>query len=205
MKKLITRAKKHLVGGVNSPVRSFNYVGGSPILIDRGKASRLYDLDGNSYIDYVLSFGALLLGHAHPRVIKDTKRVLRKGASFGATTKVEVELAGFIKKAIPAIKKIRFVNSGTEAVMGAVRLARGYTSREKIIKFANSYHGHADYLLAKSGSGLASLSMPISKGVPADFIKHTIISNYGDKENIDRIFKKHGQDIAAVIVEPAGG
>ncbi|MFC1479959.1 glutamate-1-semialdehyde 2,1-aminomutase [Candidatus Omnitrophota bacterium] len=205
MKDLLTSAKKHLVGGVNSPVRSFNYVGGNPVLMEKGKGSKVYDQGGNAYIDYVLSFGALMLGHAHPRVIKQTQRIVKKGMGFGTTTRVEVELAALIKKSTPGIEKIRFVNSGTEAVMSALRLARGYTSRDKIIKFANSYHGHADYLLVKSGSGLASLSIPVSKGVPADFIKHTIVLNYGDKKDIDRIFKKHGRDIAAVVVEPAGG
>ncbi len=205
MKKLLNKAKEHLVGGVNSPVRSFNYVGGDPILIKKGKGSKFYDLKGKEYIDYVLSFGALMLGHAHPEVVKDSQKALSRGLNFGVTTSVEIELAELIKTAVKGIEKIRFVNSGTEAVMGAVRLARGYTGREKIVKFENSYHGHADYLLAKSGSGLASLGIPFSKGVPKDFTKHTIISKYGDKEDIDRVFRRYKGKIAAVIVEPAGG
>lgn len=205
MKKLFRQAKKHLVGGVNSPVRAFNYVGGDPVIIERGKGSKVYDHSGRAYVDYVLSFGAIILGHAHQRVVRDTGEALKNGMAFGATTQNEIELAKRIKKAIPGIEKLRFVNSGTEAVMSAVRLARGYTSRDKIVKFKNSYHGHADYFLAKGGSGLATLGIPDSKGVPDDFTKHTIISSSGDKEDIDRVFRKHGRDIAAVVVEPAGG
>ena len=177
-KLLFNEAKKHLVAGVDSPVRSFSYVGGVPVLFEKGKGSKIYDYDGNEYIDYVLSFGALILGHAYPSVLKSLKKRADKGLCFGATSLDEIELAKFIKKAIPLIEKIRFVNSGTEAVMGALRLARGYTKRKKIIKFVNSYHGHADYLLAKGGSGLASLNISASEGVPADFVKHTIVIEY---------------------------
>jgi len=205
MKGLRIRANKYFVGGVNSPVRAFNYVGGESLIMDKGKGSKIYDQNGNVYIDYVLSFGAIMLGHAHPGVVRDTQKILKKGAGFGTTTHVEIELAALLRESISGLGKIRFVNSGTEALMSAVRLARGYTSRDKIIKFADSYHGHADCFLAKSGSGLATLNIPISKGVPADFIKHTIVSKNGDKENIDRIFRKHGDEIAAVVIEPAGG
>jgi len=205
MSRLIDRAKRHFVGGVNSPVRSFDYVGGDPIIADRGRGARIYDRAGKGYIDYTLSFGALILGHAHPGVLRDTRRIIKKGLHFGTTTAIEVELAERIKKAVPGMERIRFVNSGTEAVMGAIRLARGYTARDKVVKFADSYHGHADYLLAKAGSGLASLNIPLSRGVPADFFKHTIISRYGDKNGIDRVFAKYGRGIAAVVVEPAGG
>jgi glutamate-1-semialdehyde 2,1-aminomutase len=203
--KLYSEAKKHLVGGVDSPVRSFNYVGGLPLLVKKGKGAKVYDYDGNSYIDYVLSFGALILGHAHPEVVKEAKIKIGDGFSFGATNKNEVELARTISKAIPFIERIRFVNSGTEAVMGALRLARGFTKRDKIIKFSNSFHGSADYLLVKSGSGLATLNIPASAGVPGDFIKHTLIAPYGDISAVEKLFRKHGSGIAGIIVEPVGG
>ena len=202
--KLFGQAKQYLVGGVSSPVRSFKYVGGQPILIDKGKGSKAYDYDGNEYIDYGLSWGALILGHAFPEVVNQVKKAAEKGLSFGTTNKAEIDLARIIHKAIPAIERVRFVNSGTEAVMGAVRVARGYTKRDKILKFRNSYHGHADYLLASAGSGLSTLSIPQSKGVPKDFVKHTIVIPYGDYERLDNVFKKYGSQIAAVLFEPAG-
>jgi glutamate-1-semialdehyde 2,1-aminomutase len=205
MKKTIKEAKELLVGGVNSPVRSFNYVGGDPLFVKKARGSKIYDDKGRGYIDYVLSFGANILGHAHTEVVKAAQNAIRDGVSYGVTTWHEVELAGIIRKAIRGIEKIRFVNSGTEAVMSAIRLARGYTSRDKIVKFKNSYHGHADYLLVKGGSGLATQGIPFSKGVPKEFIEHTLLAEYGSKENIDRILKKHGKKVAAIIVEPAGG
>lgn len=192
-KKLLNKANKCLVGGVDSPVRSFAYVGGGPVPIRNGKGSKVYDYDGKEYIDYVLSYGAIILGHADPAVIRDLKRTATLGFSFGATNNDEVELARMIKSAIPAIEKIRFTNSGTEAVMGAIRLARGFTKRDKVLKFEGSYHGHADYLLSSSA------------GVPKDFTKHTIIAQYGDSDAVERIFKKNIDEIAAVIVEPVGG
>jgi len=204
-KLLFNRAKKYLVGGVNSPVRSFNYVGLEPLIIKKAKGSKVYDYDKNSYLDYVLSFGAVILGHAYPEVIRSINKSTKNGLNFGATNLGEIELADLISKAIPSLEKIRFVNSGTEAVMGAIRLARGYTKRNKIIKLTNAYHGHADYLLVKGGSGLASFSMPNSAGVPEAYLSNTLISNYGDKSMIDNLFKRHGQDIAGVIVEPVGG
>ena len=202
---LFNRAKKYFVAGVNSPVRSFNYVGGNPILIKEAKGSGIYDYDGKRYIDYMLSYGAIILGHANPLVVKETQRVMKNGFGFGTTTLQEIELASIIQKAIPNIKKIRFVNSGTEAVMSVVRLARAYTARNKIVKFTNSYHGHADSFLVKAGSGLSSFGIALSKGIPNDVLKHTIIVDFGDQQSIDEIFKKFGAEIAAVIVEPVGG
>jgi len=197
--KLFTGAKKYLVGGVNSPVRSFNYVGTNPLLIKNGKGSRVFDYDGNSYIDYVMSWGALILGHTHSKVVKDLKTAITKGLGFGTTNKAEIELAEIISNAIPLVEKTRFVNSGTESVMSALRLARGYTGRDKIVKFENSYHGHADYLLANAGSGLATLNIPASAGVPKEYLQNTLISPYGDKKSLEKLFKEHGDNIAAVI------
>ena len=202
---LFKKAKQYLVGGVDSPVRSFKYVGGSPLLIKAGSGAKVFDYNHKEYLDYVLSWGAAILGHAHPEVVKAVKQEADSGLSFGTTNQVEIELARQIVQAIPFIKKIRFVNSGTEAVMGAVRLARAYTGRDKIIKFTNSYHGHADYLLAKAGSGLATLQIPASAGVPMDFIKHTLVVPFGDKEALVAVFKKYRNEIAAVLVEPVGG
>ena len=203
--RLFNEAKRHLVGGVDSPVRSFKYVGGDPVLIDRGSGSRIYDHDGNEYIDYVLSFGAVILGHNHRAVTSAVKRRANRGLAFGATHTAEIRLASAIRGAIPFMDKVRFVNSGTEAVMGAVRLARGYTGRDMIVKFEHSYHGHADYLLASGGSGLATLGIPSSSGVPEDFTKHTIIAPANNIEVLERIFKRSGRRIAAVLVEPVGG
>ncbi len=204
-KRLFEKANRYLVGGVDSPVRSFSYVGGDPILIKEGKGANVYDYDGKRYIDYVLSWGAIILGHAHPSVIKDLKHAVKAGLGFGTTNKIETELARAIHDAIGFVEKIRFVNSGTEAVMGAIRLARGYTDRDKILKFENSYHGHADYLLVKGGSGLATLGIPSSAGVPDDFVRNTIIAPQRDAECVENIFKKSGHGIAAVIIEPVGG
>ncbi len=192
---LFADAQKYLLGGVNSPVRAFNYAGCAPLIIKKGRGSKVYDYDGNKYIDYVLSWGSLILGHANPRVIKDIKKVIENGLGFGTTNEHEIELAEMILKAIPSIEKVRFVNSGTEAVMGAVRLARGYTKRDKILKFERSYHGHADYLLVKAGSGLATLGLPASAGVPRDSIKDTLIAGYGDKKAVENSFKKYGEKI----------
>jgi glutamate-1-semialdehyde 2,1-aminomutase len=204
-RKLFNLAKRCLVGGVDSPVRSFKYVGGRPVLIKSGRGVKVFDYNNKEYLDYVLSWGAAILGHAHPAVIKAVKEKLESGLSFGTTNQVEIELAQEIARAIPFVKKIRFVNSGTEAVMGAVRLARAYTGRDKILKFTHSYHGHADYLLAKAGSGLATLRIPASAGVPKDFIKHTLVAVFGDKGALEAVFKKYKNEIAAVLVEPVGG
>ncbi|MEW5758912.1 MAG: glutamate-1-semialdehyde 2,1-aminomutase [Candidatus Omnitrophota bacterium] len=203
--KLLKQARQYLVGGVNSPVRSFNYIGLEPILIEKGKGSKIYDYDGKEYIDYVLSWGPLILGHSHPKVINELKRAMALGLSFGMTNKHEIDLAKEIKKAISFIDKIRFVNSGTEAVMTAVRLSRAYTKRDKILKFENAYHGHTDYLLAKAGSGLATLNIPSSLGVPKDFTNHTIVAPFGNRDAFENIFRKYGNRIGAVLVEPVGG
>ncbi len=203
--RLIRDASRYLAGGVDSPVRSFRYVGRDPIVIRKGKGAHIYDYDGNKYIDYVISWGAAILGHAHPAVVKSIRAAIRQGAHFGATTVPEIELGRRIHKAIPLIEKIRFVNSGTEAVMGAVRLARGFTGRDLIVKFNNSYHGHADYLLAKAGSGLVTLGIPASLGVPRDYAKTVLIAPWGNENALERIFRKYGRQIAAVLVEPVGG
>ena len=202
---IFKEAEKYLAGGVDSPVRAFNYTGGEPLVIKRGRGSKIYDHDSNEYIDYVLSWGSLILGHADPKVVKSVRSVIGGGFGFGTTNIKEVELARLIRVAIPYMEKMRFVNSGTEAVMGAVRLARGYTGRDDIVKFENSYHGHADYLLAKSGSGLATLGIPSSAGVPRDFTRHTIVLPFDDIEAVEEAFKKRGHNIAAVIIEPIGG
>jgi glutamate-1-semialdehyde 2,1-aminomutase len=204
-KKLCAAAGRVLVGGVDSPVRSFGYAGTNPVLIKRGRGAKVYDYDGRGYIDYVLSWGSAILGHAHPSVVNDVRRTVGSGLSFGATNRKEIELAEVLSEAIPFIDKVRFTSSGTEAVMGAIRLARGYTKKDKMLKFENSYHGHADYLLAKGGSGLATLGIPSSAGVPRDFTRHTFIAPYGDTDHLTEIFKRHGSTIAAVIVEPVGG
>ncbi|MEW6101697.1 MAG: glutamate-1-semialdehyde 2,1-aminomutase [Candidatus Omnitrophota bacterium] len=202
---LFKKARKYLVGGVDSPVRAFGSVGGEPVLLKSGKGSQVVDYDGNKYIDYVLSWGALILGHAFSQVVAEVRKAASLGFSFGTTNKQEVELAGFIHDAIPVCEKIRFVNSGTEAVMGAIRLARGYTGRNKILKFEHSYHGHADYLLAKAGSGMATLGISASEGVPDSFVRNTLVVPWEDEQLLKAAFRKHGKDIAAVIFEPVGG
>lgn len=202
---LFKKAQQYLVGGASSPVRAFNYVGGDPMLIKSGHGSKVLDYDGNESIDYVLSWGSLILGHAFPEILRSIKKAAAYGLSFGTTNQYEVGLAALIHQAIPPVEKIRFVNSGTEAVMAAVRLARGYTGRDKILKFENSYHGHADYLLVKGGSGLATLQIATSAGVPDDFIKNTLVAPVGDRKSIEKIFQKYGHQIAAVLFEPVGG
>ncbi|MFH1752893.1 MAG: glutamate-1-semialdehyde 2,1-aminomutase [Candidatus Omnitrophota bacterium] len=202
---IFQKARKLLVGGVDSPVRAFKNIDGNPIPIKRGSGAKVFDYDGNSYVDYALSYGALILGHAYPNVIDGIKETAALGLGFGATHSHEVELAEILQKAIPDLERVRFVSSGTEAVMGALRLARGFTGRDKSIKFEGAYHGHADYLLAKAGSGVATLGLPGSKGVPEDFTRHTIIAKYGDEASLRDIFKRYGRGIAAVIVEPVAG
>lgn len=200
--KLFRQAKKYIPGGVNSPVRSFKSVGGNPVFISKARGPYLYGEDGKRYIDYCLSWGALILGHADLEVIKKLKEVINKGTSFGAVTKLETELAKLIVEAVPSIKQVRLVNSGTEAVMSAIRLARAHTGKNKIIKFEGSYHGHADYLLAKAGSGLATLGIPNSRGVPSDFTKHTITLDFNNVKAVQKTAKKYSKDLAAIIVEP---
>lgn len=204
VRRLQQKAQRYFVGGVNSPVRSFRYIGGDPLLIEKGKGPFVWDYEGRRYCDFVLSWGAAILGHAHPFVVDRVQQAIEKGAGFGTTHANETELADLLVKAVPFVEKIRFVTSGTEAVMGALRLARGITGRDKILKFGSAYHGHADYLLAQAGSGLASLRIPLSSGVPKDFIKHTLVASYGDAQAVDKFFEKNGSEIAAVIVEPVG-
>ena len=201
-KSLFCEAKKFIPGGVNSPVRSFQAVGGLPVFVKEAKGSKIYAECGKGFIDYCLSWGVLILGHAHPKVIEALSRAIKKGTSFGTATKLEIELAKLIVEAIPSIEQVRLTNSGTEAVMGAIRLARAYTKRSKIIKFEGAYHGHADYLLANAGSGQATLGIPASAGVPKDFIKHTLVLPYNDVEKVRKTIKKYQKDLAAIIVEP---
>jgi len=200
--KLFQEAQRYLPGGVDSPVRAFKAVGGTPPFIVSGKGSRIYDEDGNEYIDYVCSWGPLILGHSHPQVVDALKQAAERGASFGAPTELEITLAKMICSAIPSIGMIRFVNSGTEATMSALRLARAFTGRDKIVKFAGGYHGHADGLLVKGGSGLATLSLPSSPGVPSSYASNTLVAPYNNAEAVAQLFQRYPNEIAAVIVEP---
>lgn len=201
-KNLFNEAKRYIPGGVNSPVRSFKAVGGYPIFVKQGKGSKIYGECEGEFIDYCLSWGALILGHAHPKVTEALERIIKNGTSFGTATKLETELARLIVEAVPSIEQVRLTSSGTEAVIGAVRLARAYTKRNKIIKFEGSYHGHADYLLVKAGSGQATLGIPDSLGVPKDFTKHTIVLAYNNIEKVKETVKRYQKDLAAIIVEP---
>lgn len=204
-KEYYKQAKKYIPGGVNSPVRAFKGVGGEPVFIQRGEGSKIYDVDGNEYIDYICSWGSLILGHLHPEVVKSIQEILVIGTSFGAPTQLETELAELITSIIPSIEMVRMVNSGTEATMSAVRLARGYTKKNKIVKFEGCYHGHADYLLIKAGSGALTLGVPTSPGVPANIAGNTITAPYNNIDMVKEIFVHKGKDIAAVIVEPVAG
>jgi len=201
-REIFTRAEKLLVGGVNSPVRAFRHVQTDPLIIDRGEAQYLYDADGNRYLDFVCSWGALLLGHANPQVTQAIATQAARGTSFGVTTELEVELATLINRAIPALEKIRFVSSGTEATMSAVRLARGVTKRDYILKFRGCYHGHADSFLSDAGSGLATLSIAECPGVPEALAQLTLNAPYNNIDATARLFNEHKNKIAAVIVEP---
>ena len=201
-REIFDRALKLLVGGVNSPVRAFRSVGGDPLIIDRGEAQHLYDVDGNQLLDYVCSWGAILLGHANPAISAAIAEQAKRGTSFGVTTELEVELATLITRAIPFIEKIRFVSSGTEATMSAVRLARGITKRDFILKFEGCYHGHADSFLSQAGSGLATLGIAECPGVPQALAELTLNVPYNDLTAVDRTFAQHRNKIAAVIVEP---
>ncbi|KOP64465.1 glutamate-1-semialdehyde aminotransferase [Bacillus sp. FJAT-18019] len=198
-------AKQYIPGGVNSPVRAFKSVGLTPIYIDHGEGSRVYDIDGNSFIDYVGSWGPLIMGHAHPEVVEALQETAAKGTSFGAPTLLETKMAKLVCERVPSIEVVRMVNSGTEATMSAIRLARGYTGRSKIIKFEGSYHGHADSLLIKAGSGIATLGLPDSPGVPESVASNTIAVPYNDLESVQLAFERFGEEIAAVIVEPVAG
>lgn len=198
-------AKELLPGGVNSPVRAFKSVNMDPIFMERGKGSKIYDIDGNEYIDYVLSWGPLILGHTNDKVVEGIKKIAELGTSFGAPTVVENELAQLVIDRVPSIEMVRMVSSGTEATMSALRLARGYTGRNKILKFEGCYHGHGDSLLIKAGSGVATLGLPDSPGVPEGVAKNTITVPYNDLESVRYAFEQFGDDIAGVIVEPVAG
>lgn len=203
--KAYKEAVELMPGGVNSPVRAFKSVKRNPVFMNSGKGSKIYDIDGNEYIDYVLSWGPLILGHANDQVVEGIKKVAEQGTSFGAPTLIENELAKLVKERVPSIEIIRMVSSGTEATMSAIRLARGYTGRNKIIKFEGCYHGHGDSLLIKAGSGVATLGLPDSPGVPEGVAANTITVAYNDLESIKYAFETFGEDIAGIIVEPVAG
>ncbi|WP_261304819.1 glutamate-1-semialdehyde 2,1-aminomutase [Paenibacillus andongensis] len=198
-------AKKIIPGGVNSPVRAFKSVGLTPLFMEKGSGSRVTDIDGNTFIDYVGSWGPLIVGHAHPVVLEAIKSTAEKGTSFGAPTLLETEMAKLVIERVPSIDMVRMVNSGTEATMSALRLARGFTKRDKIVKFEGSYHGHADALLIKAGSGVATLGLPDSPGVPNSVASNTITVPYNDLASVQLVFEKFGEEIAALIVEPIAG
>lgn len=202
---LFQNAQHHIPGGVNSPVRAFANVGGTPPFIQKGKGAHLWDEEGKCYTDYVLSWGPLIAGHAHPKVIENVEKTLKNGLSFGAPTEAETRLAEFLYRRVPNLEMLRLVSSGTEATMSAIRLARGFTGRDALVKFEGCYHGHADSLLVKAGSGLLTFGNPSSAGVPSDFAKHTIVLPYNDFKILERTFEKDGEKIAAVIVEPVAG
>ncbi|MDI9548326.1 MAG: glutamate-1-semialdehyde 2,1-aminomutase [Chloroflexota bacterium] len=202
---LFAEAVRLLPGGVNSPVRAFKAVGGHPLFIERGEGAYLIDVDGNRYVDYVLSWGPLILGHAHPEVVAALQEAAALGTSYGAPCPQEVELARLVTEMMPSIEVVRFVNSGTEATMSALRLARAFTGRTKIVKFQGNYHGHADMLLVQAGSGVATLGLPDSPGVPAATVADTLTARYNDLDSAARLFDSFAQDIAAVIVEPVAG
>ena len=204
-RKLFEEAKKHMPGGVNSPVRAFRSVGGEPLFIKKAAGSKITDADNKTYIDYVLSWGPMILGHSHPRVTAALKKAIANGTSYGAPTELEITLAKMVKKAVPSIEMVRMVSSGTEATMSAIRVARGYTGRDKILKFDGGYHGHGDSLLVKAGSGVATFGLPDSPGVPADLAKLTITISYNDLEAFKDVASREGEQIACVIVEPVAG
>lgn len=202
---LFAKAQTIIPGGVNSPVRAFKGVGGEPVFFKQGKGAYLVDVDDKQYIDYVGSWGALILGHCHPNVIAAVEQALHRGMSFGAPTSLEIQLAETVVGLIPSIEKIRMVNSGTEATMTAIRLARGFTQKSKILKFTGCYHGHSDSLLVKAGSGVLTLGIPASPGILPSTAEHTLTANFNDLAETTRLFEQYGKDIAAVIVEPIAG
>ncbi|WP_080742988.1 glutamate-1-semialdehyde 2,1-aminomutase [Clostridium novyi] len=202
---IFKEAVKYIPGGVNSPVRAFGSVGLNPIFIDRAKGSKIYDVDGNEYIDYICSWGPLILGHSNEKLFEGIEETLRRGTSYGVPTEIEVKMAKLITEAYPSVDMVRMVNSGTEATMSALRVARGYTRRNKILKFEGCYHGHSDALLVKSGSGTITFGIPTSPGVPEGTVKDTLVCRYNDIEAVKRIFEEQGNEIAAVIVEPVSG
>jgi len=202
---LFEEAQRRIPGGVNSPVRAFKSVGGNPLFIKRAKGSKIFDVDGNRFIDYVLSWGPMIVGHAHPKVVEAVQKAAALGTSFGAPTKLEVTLAKRVQENFPLMERVRFVNSGTEATMSAIRLARGYTGRNKIVKFEGCYHGHADSLLVKAGSGATTLGIPDSPGVPPDLARDTITVPFNNLSALRKTFEKLGNKIACLIVEPVPG
>jgi len=202
---LFKQAQQFIPGGVNSPVRAFRSVGMDPLFLSKGKGSKVWDVDGNCFIDYVCSWGPLILGHAHDAVLEQLNKTMASGLSFGAPVETEIELAALISKIVPSIEMVRMVNSGTEATMSAIRLARGYTGRDKIIKFTGCYHGHADYLLVKAGSGATTLGAPDSPGVPKAFTEETLLTPYNDLEATIDLVGAHSGEVAALILEPVAG
>lgn len=202
---LFKHAQLAIPGGVNSPVRAFKSVGGTPLFFQRGKGATVWDADGNSYIDYVGSWGPLICGHAHPDVVRAVQQAAERGLSFGAPTEAEVEMAELLRRLVPSLEQVRLVSSGTEATMSAIRLARGFTGRSKIIKFEGCYHGHADSLLVKAGSGALTFGQPSSAGVPAETAAHTLVLDYNSEAALEEAFAREGGEIAAVIVEPVAG
>ena len=202
---LFAEAQKVIPGGVNSSVRAFKPVGGTPLFMERGEGSRMWDADGKEYIDYVGSWGPLILGHAAPEVVSAIQETVAKGTSFGTPTALETDMARLITEMVPSVDKVRMCNSGTEATMSALRLARGYTNRDKVVKFQGCYHGHVDSLLVKAGSGALSLGVPTSPGVPKDLAQHTHTLDYNDSEGVRALFEDMGREVAAVIVEPVAG
>jgi glutamate-1-semialdehyde 2,1-aminomutase len=204
-KKAFAEAQSFIPGGVNSPVRAFGAVGGTPIFIKSGSGCHLTDVDGNTYVDYVGSWGPLILGHAEPRIVKRIHEAVANGTSYGAPTELEIKLAQLMKEAMPSLEKVRMVNSGTEATMSAIRLARGFTKRDAVIKFEGCYHGHVDSLLIQAGSGATTLGTPTSPGIPQDFVKHTISLPYNNIDAVNEVCSKRGKDIACIIVEAVAG
>lgn len=202
---LFQQAKQSIPGGVNSPVRAFKSVGADPLFMKKAAGDRIFDEDGNSFIDYVGSWGPMIVGHCHPQVVEAVKQAMDNGASFGAPTELEITLANMVIAAVPSIEMVRMVSSGTEATMSAIRLARGYTGRDKILKFSGCYHGHADALLVKAGSGAATFGVPDSPGVPADFAKHTLTGEYNSLDSVRALVAENRSQIACIIVEPVAG
>lgn len=202
---LFEEAQRYLPGGVNSPVRAFRAVGGRPFFVEKGDGSRVYDVDGNVYIDYVCSWGPLILGHAHPQVVEALQKTVERGTSYGAPTEMEVTLARMVTEALPSVEMVRFVSSGTEAVMSALRVARAYTQRDKVVKFAGCYHGHVDSLLVKAGSGALTLGVPNSAGVPEAVARDTITVSYNNLDQVREVMGSLGKEVACIIVEPVAG
>lgn len=203
--KLYQQAQRYIPGGVNSPVRAFQAVRGTPLFIRRAQGAKIWDVDGNEYIDYVASWGPMIVGHAHPRVVEALQLATTRGTSYGAPTELEVELASFIVDAVPSVELVRMVNSGTEAVMSAIRLARGYTKRDKVIKFKGCYHGHSDGLLVRAGSGATTFGMPDSPGVPDDYARNTLLAAFNDLNTVKELLRTNPNQIACIILEPIAG